>query len=55
MKPSDKISTYNMNFMHYVSQLDWENSVLCYHYYQRLLNWIQNPISTQEQGKPISF
>ena len=33
IKPSDKISTYNMDFMHYISQLGWENSVLYYHYY----------------------
>ena len=43
------------NFIYYTSQLDWGNSVLYYHYYQRLPNQIQNPISTQEQGKPISF
>ena len=40
MKLSNKISTYNVDFMHYTSQLDWENSMLCYHYYQRLSNWI---------------
>jgi len=40
MKPSDKISTYNVNFMCYVSQLGWENSVLCHCYYQRLPNQI---------------
>ena len=45
MKPSNKISTYNMNFMHYASQLGWENSMLYYCYYHRLSNWIQNPIS----------
>ena len=33
MKPSDKISTYNVDFMHYASQLGWRNSVLCYCYY----------------------
>jgi len=44
MKPSNKISTYNINFMCYVSQLGWENSVLCHCYYQDLFNWIQNPI-----------
>jgi len=55
MKPGDKISTYNINFMRYASQLDWENSVLCYRYYQGFPNQIQDPISTQEQGKPISF
>ena len=55
MKPSNKISTYNIDFMCYTFQLDWENSILCYHYYQRLPNQIQDPISTQEQGKPTSF
>ena len=55
MKPGDKISTYNMDFMRYASQLGWENSVLCYCYYQGLPNQIQDPISTQEQGKPTSF
>ena len=55
MKPSNKISTYNVDFMHYASQLGWGNSVLCHHYYQGLPNWIQDPISTQEQGKSISF
>ena len=55
MKPGDKISTYNVDFMCYASQLGWGNSVLCYCYYQRLPNQIQNPISTQEQGKPTLF
>ena len=50
MKSGDKISTYNVDFMHYASQLGWGNSVLCHHYYQGLPNWIQDPISTQEQG-----
>ena len=55
MKPSNKISTYNVDFMRYASQLGWRNSVLCYRYYQGLPNWIQDPISTWEQGKPTSF
>ena len=55
MKPDNNISTYNVNFMHYASQLGWENSVLCYCYYQKLSNWIQDPISIWKQGKPISF
>ena len=55
MKPGDKISTYNVNFIRYASQLGWGNSVLCHHYYQGLPNRIQDPISTQEQGKPTSF
>jgi len=46
MKPSDKISTYNVDFMRYASQLDWGNSVLCHYYYQELPNQIQDPIST---------
>ena len=40
MKPSDKISTYNVDFMYYASQLDWGNSVLYHCYYQELSNWI---------------
>ena len=55
MKPGNKISTYNVDFMHYASQLGWGNSVLCHRYYQRLPNQIQDPISTREQGKPTSF
>ena len=55
MKPGDKISTYNVDFMHYASQLGWRNSVLCHHYYQGLPNRTQDPISTQEQGIPTSF
>ena len=55
MKPSNKISTYNVDFIYYASQLGWGNSVLCHRYYQRLPNWIQNLISTWEQGKPTSF
>ena len=55
MKPGDKISTYNVDFMHYASQLGWGNSVLCHCYYQGLPNQIQDPISTREQGKLTSF
>ena len=55
MKPGDKISTYNVDFMRYASQLGWGNSVLSHRYYQGLSNWIQDPISTWEQGKPTSF
>ena len=55
MKPSDKISTYNMDFMYYASQLGWRNSVLCHCYYQVLPNQIKNLISIQEQGRPTLF
>ena len=55
MKPSNKISTYNVDFMRYASQLGWRNGVLCHCYYQGLPNQIQDPISTQEQGKPTLF
>ena len=55
MKSSDKISTYNVDFIRYASQLGWRNSVLCHCYYQELPNQIQDPISTWEQGKPTSF
>ena len=46
MKLGNKISTYNVDFMHYASQLGWRNSVLCHHYYQGLPNRIQDLIST---------
>ena len=55
MKPSNKISTYNIDFICYASQLRWENSVLCYCYYQGLPTQIQDPISTWKQGKLTSF
>ena len=55
MKLGDKISTYNVDFMHYAFQLGWGNSVLCHHYYQGLPNRIQDPISTQKQGTHTSF
>ena len=55
MKPSNKISIYNVDFICYASQLGWGNSILCHCYYQGLPNQIQDPISTWEQGKPILF
>ena len=55
MKPSDKISTYNVDFMYYTSQLGWKNSVLYHCYYQGLSNQIQDSISTRKQKKTISF
>ena len=33
MKLEDKISTYNMEFMWYVAQLNWGDSVLCHYFY----------------------
>ena len=55
MKPGDKISTYNVDFMCYASQFGWGNSVLCHRYYQGFPNQIQDPISIQVQGKPTLF
>ena len=40
MKLSNKIFTYNVDFIYYASQLGWGNSVLCHHYYQELPNQI---------------
>ena len=54
-KPGNKISTYNVDFMYYTSQLGWGNSVLCHHYYQGLPNQIQDPISTWKQKKSTLF
>ena len=33
MKPSNKISTYNVDFVYYTFQLGWRNSMLYYCYY----------------------
>jgi len=55
MKPGDKISTYNVEFMRYAAQLNWGDTVLCYRFYQRLLNRLQDLIANREQGKPTSF
>lgn len=55
IKSSNKISTYNVDFICYIFQLDQGNSILCYHYYQGLSNQIQNSIFTQEQDKLILF
>ena len=46
IKPGNKISTYNVDFIRYASQLGWRNSVLCHCYYQWLHNQIQNSIFT---------
>ena len=55
IKPGNKISTYNMEFMWYTAQLNWGDSVLCYCFYQGLPNHLQDLIANLEQGKPISF
>ena len=33
MKSGNKIFTYNVDFIHYTSQLGWGNNILCYCYY----------------------
>jgi len=55
IKPGDKISTYNVEFMRYAAQLNWGDIVLCHHFYQRLPNRLQDLIANREQGKPTSF
>jgi len=40
MKSGNKISTYNVDFICYASQLGWENSVLWHCYYQGFPNQI---------------
>jgi len=55
MKPGDKISTYNVEFMRYVAQLNWDDTVLCHHFYQGLSNHLQDLIANWEQGKHTSF
>ncbi|KAF5347730.1 hypothetical protein D9756_010226 [Leucocoprinus leucothites] len=55
MKLGDKIATYNVEFLKHASQLGWNDEVLCHRYYKGLLNCIQDPLSTHEQGKPTTF
>ena len=55
MKPGDKISTYNVEFMWYATQLNWGDTVLCHRFYQGLPNHLQDLIANREQGKPTSF
>ncbi|KXN90779.1 hypothetical protein AN958_03570, partial [Leucoagaricus sp. SymC.cos] len=55
MKHRDKITTYNINFMWYSSQLDWGDSVFTHRYYKGLPNHLQDQISMHKQGKPHSF
>jgi len=55
MKPEDKITTYNMEFMWYAAQLNWGDTVLCHCFYQGLPNCLQDLIANRKQGKPISF
>ena len=55
MKPGDKIATYNVEFMWYTAQLNWDDTVLCHRFYQGLPNRLQDLIVNREQGKPTSF
>jgi len=55
MKPGDKISTYNVEFIRYTAQLNWGDTVLCHRFYQGLPNHLQDLISNWEQGKSNSF
>ena len=34
----NKIFIYNMGFIKYISQLDWDDSVLCYQYHQSMVH-----------------
>jgi len=44
MKPGDKIATYNVEFIQYTAQLNWNDTVLCHRFYQRLPNCLQDLI-----------
>jgi len=55
MKPGDKISTYNVEFIRYAAQLNWGDTVLCHCFYQGLPNHLQDLIVNREQEKPTSF
>ena len=55
MNPEDKIAIYNVKFIQYATQLNWNNTVLCHCFYQGLANRLQDLIANREQGKPTSF
>ena len=41
--------------MRYAAQLNWGDIILCYCFYQRLPNCLQDLIANREQGKPTIF
>jgi len=45
IKLGDKIATYNLEFMQYTAQLNWDDLVLYYRFYQRLPNCLQDLIA----------
>jgi hypothetical protein len=55
MKPSDQISTYNVEFMCHAAHVQWGDEALCYRYYKGLPNRLQDLLSTCEAGKPWTY
>ena len=53
MKPGDKITTYNVEFMQYAVQLNWGDLVLCYCFYQGLPNCLQDLQQTRNRANPL--
>jgi len=52
MKPSDRITTYNVEFMRLSSCLNWGNDLLVYRFYKGLPDRLQDKISELPAGKP---
>jgi len=55
MNPDNQITTYNIAFLQYSTQLQWSESALCHRYYSGLPDYIQDIISTCEEDKPSTF
>jgi len=55
MDRGDKITTYNVEFLKYSSQLDWNDEVLRHRYYSGLPFRLQDLLSAREKGKPKTF
>jgi hypothetical protein len=55
MKPGDKITTYNVEFMRLSSRLTWDNDSLVYRFYKGLPDRLQDKISELPAGKPKSL
>ena len=55
MNSDDRITTYNIAFLRYSTELQWTENALCHRYYVGLPDHIQDIISTHEGSKPSTF
>jgi hypothetical protein len=55
MKPSNQISTYNVEFMCHAAHVQWGDEALCYWYYKGLPNCLQDLLSARKAGNPWTY